>query len=532
MRDGIQQLPAEDKQTALMKRAAAYVRMSTEHQKYSTANQLRTIGEYAANNDLSIVEVYSDEGISGLHIKKRFGLQRLLNDVVRGNAKFDTILVYDISRWGRFQDPDQSAHYEYLCRMSGVDVVYCAELFQGDRSPMAAVYKSIRRIEAADFSRDLSVRIFKASCHLASRGHSLGGRPRYGLRHVLVGDDGKPVKKLVPRSTRLAGYHAVLAPGPPKEVRVVQLIFRRYVKVGDTPPQIARFLNSGGYRTRSGHLWNSARVREMLSEEKYVGTMVYARKSYKMHGKTKSNPQSEWIRKANAFPAIIDPATFKAAQDRRKKEPWRRTDKELLEMLRRFLARHGYITEEAMLKFGGVPAPTRYQYRFGSMVNAYNLIGYEWASKNPHWKETIRRRRLRARLLDELSQITSEMGSGIRVNAWQSRFWIGDISCYFRINSKRGLKHRYPIWMAYFKEFPAADFCLFGRLDTDRETVMDYYLVPQAAVPAMPWGLKIRNGSKVDAYRARDLRAVAKRLVDASARARPVRGIMMSHMAH
>jgi DNA invertase Pin-like site-specific DNA recombinase len=231
MRDENQQLPVWAKQTTLMKRgAAAYVRMSTEHQKYSTANQLRTISEYAANNELSIVQVYSDEGISGLHIRKRFGLQKLLSDVVRGDAKFDTVLVYDISRWGRFQDPDQSAHYEYLCRMSGVDVVYCAELFQGDYSPMAAVYKSIRRVEAADFSRDLSVRIFKAACHLASRGHSLGGRPKYGLRHVLVGDDGKPIKKLVPRSTRLTGCHAVLAPGPPKEVRVVQLIFRRYVR--------------------------------------------------------------------------------------------------------------------------------------------------------------------------------------------------------------------------------------------------------------------------------------------------------------
>jgi hypothetical protein len=86
--------------------------------------------------------------------------------------------------------------------------------------------------------------------------------------------------------------------------------------------------------------------------------------------------------------------------------------------------------------------------------------------------------------------------------------------------------------MAYFKEFPAADFCLFGRLDTDRETVMDYYLVPQAAVPTMPWGLKIKNGPKVDAYRARDLRTVAKRLIDASARVHTVRGIMSSHMAH
>lgn len=81
---------------------------------------MRTISEYAASNNLSFVQVYSDEGISGLHIKKRYGLQSLLNDIVRGKANFGVVIVYDTSRWSRFQDPDQSAHYEYLCRMSGV----------------------------------------------------------------------------------------------------------------------------------------------------------------------------------------------------------------------------------------------------------------------------------------------------------------------------------------------------------------------------------------------------------------------------
>jgi DNA invertase Pin-like site-specific DNA recombinase len=118
-----------------LKRAAAYVRMSTEHQEYSTAHQMVAIREYAAKHDLWIAQVYSDEGISGLEIKSRAGLKRLINDVLRGKADFGTVLVYDISRWGRFQDIDQSAFYEYLCRMNGVEVVYCAELFRDDRTP-------------------------------------------------------------------------------------------------------------------------------------------------------------------------------------------------------------------------------------------------------------------------------------------------------------------------------------------------------------------------------------------------------------
>ena len=100
-------------------RAAQYVRMSTEHQQYSTANQDDTIREYAKNRNLEIVKTYADEGKSGLNVAGRQSLQRLIDDVQSGNAEFEAILVYDVSRWGRFQDADESAYYEYLCKRAG-----------------------------------------------------------------------------------------------------------------------------------------------------------------------------------------------------------------------------------------------------------------------------------------------------------------------------------------------------------------------------------------------------------------------------
>src|SRR5882757_7533998 len=94
--------------------AAAYVRMSTEHQQYSTSNQMDTIREYAKRRGLEIIKEYSDEGKSGLNIAGRDSLARIMKDVQAGDVKFSSILVYDISRWGRFQDADESAYYEYI----------------------------------------------------------------------------------------------------------------------------------------------------------------------------------------------------------------------------------------------------------------------------------------------------------------------------------------------------------------------------------------------------------------------------------
>ncbi|MBP7340269.1 MAG: recombinase family protein [Niveispirillum sp.] len=103
-------------------RAAEYVRMSTDHQRYSTENQAGVIRNYAAARGIEIVRTYADEGKSGLRLDGRDALKRLIDDVQNGRADFQTVLVYDISRWGRFQDADESAYYEYICKRAGITV--------------------------------------------------------------------------------------------------------------------------------------------------------------------------------------------------------------------------------------------------------------------------------------------------------------------------------------------------------------------------------------------------------------------------
>src|SRR5215831_6637738 len=106
-------------------RAVEYVRMSTEHQQYSTENQRDTIQQYAQRRGMVITRTYVDAGRSGLRIERREALQQLIKDVETGQADFSAILVYDIGRWGRFQDTDESAYYEYVCRRANIDVHYC-----------------------------------------------------------------------------------------------------------------------------------------------------------------------------------------------------------------------------------------------------------------------------------------------------------------------------------------------------------------------------------------------------------------------
>ena len=68
-------------------RAAQYVRMSTEHQKYSTANQAEIIAQYAVQRGFEIVRTYEDAGKSGLSLGGRLSLQKLIADVREQSAQ-------------------------------------------------------------------------------------------------------------------------------------------------------------------------------------------------------------------------------------------------------------------------------------------------------------------------------------------------------------------------------------------------------------------------------------------------------------
>lgn len=226
--------------SALPVRAAQYVRMSTDHQKYSTENQSEALQRYAAQRGMQIVCTYADEGKSGLSLDGRDALKRLIDDVQTGNAHFETILVYDVSRWGRFQDADESAYYEYICKRADISVQYCAEQFENDGSPVSTIVKGVKRAMAGEYSRELSVKVFTGQCRLIELGYRQGGPPGYGLRRRLIDQTGVAKAELARGEHKsIQTDRVVLIPGPPNEIEIVRWIYRSFVKEGRLEREIA-----------------------------------------------------------------------------------------------------------------------------------------------------------------------------------------------------------------------------------------------------------------------------------------------------
>jgi DNA invertase Pin-like site-specific DNA recombinase len=232
-------------------RAAQYVRMSTDHQRYSTENQKDAIAAYAASHNLTIVRTYADEGRSGLSIEGREALRQLIDDVRCGRADFSVVLVYDVSRWGRFPDADESAYYEYTCKEAGIKVQYCAEQFENDGSLSSTIIKSMKRVMAGEYSRELSAKVFAGQCRLIGLGFHQGGCPGYGLRRHLIDEHRIPKSELARGEYKsLQTDRVILTPGPPQEIEVVRRIYRYFVVQLRTESEIAAMLNLEGVQKR------------------------------------------------------------------------------------------------------------------------------------------------------------------------------------------------------------------------------------------------------------------------------------------
>lgn len=262
-----------DTKTPSINMAAMYVRMSTDHQKYSTENQAEAIKEYAKRKKLEIVKTYADEGKSGLNLAGRDALKSLIDDVQNNRAEFKVILVLDVTRWGRFQDADESAYYEYICRRAGIDVQYVAEQFENDGSPVSNIVKSVKRSMAGEYSRELSNKVFAGQCRLIEKGFRQGGPAGFGLRRLLIDEHGNPKAELKQGEHKsLQTDRVILIPGPDEEINIVRWIYHAFIHDGMKETEIAHSLNQRGILTDLDKPWTRGTVHQVLTNEKYIVT--------------------------------------------------------------------------------------------------------------------------------------------------------------------------------------------------------------------------------------------------------------------
>lgn len=485
------------------KKAAQYVRMSTEHQKYSTDNQAQAIARYAEARGYDIVQTYADEGKSGLNIDGRPALRTLLVDIEAGAANFEAVLVYDVSRWGRFQDPDEAASYELRCRRAGIAVHYCAEQFENDGSIGSSIIKTVKRAMAGEYSRELSIKVFAGQSNLIRLGYRQGGPAGYGLRRLLVDQHGNRKGELSRGEHKsIATDRVILIPGPEYEQMVVRDVYKWFVEEGKSERDIATLLNAQGIRSDLDRDWTRGAIHQLLINEKYIGNNVWARTSFKLKHRHVSNDPEQWVRMDDAFAAIVDKPLFARAQAIIAARSQRLSDDEMLNLLRSILDRNMMLSGLIIDECDGAPSSSAYRSRFGSLLRAYALVGFTPRQDFGYLETNRRLRALHPDIIDEILKGLTLAGGSVRHDPETDLLYINEeftaALVIARCFSTGAGSLR---WKLRLNAPSHPDLTVAIRMDTDNERPLDYYLLPRLSMEGALLRLCEHNGLSLDAFR-------------------------------
>jgi hypothetical protein len=218
-------------------------------------------------------------------------------------------------------------------------------------------------------------------------------------------------------------------------------------------------------------------VNSILTNEKYVGHSVFNRTSYKLKKRPVKNPPEMWIRKENAFTALVPMDIFAKAQATRAERHRRRTDEELLQILRDIHTKHGKISALLIAQHAASPSSQTFKYHFGTLANAYRLAGVASSEHFSYVESRRALRTIRGELVTQVMELASQAGAITALADGQDRLLING-SLLVKVMAVRcqseGAGYR---WRLRTSLAVGADFVIAAQMDQTNRQVTHYYLL-------------------------------------------------------
>lgn len=485
-------------------RVAQYLRMSTDHQQYSLHNQSEYIKDYAEKNNMEIAYTYDDAGKSGVSIVGRHSLQQLLSDVEQKKIDIQAVLFYDVSRFGRFQNSDEAAYYSFLFERNGVDLIYCSEPIPTKDFPLeSSVILNIKRSSAAYHSRNLSEKVFIGQVNLIKLGYHQGGMAGYGLRRLLVDENGIAKEILNFRKRKsIQTDRVILIPGPKNEIKIVNRIYDLFIDSNVPEFIIAERLNEQSIPAENGTSWTRAKIHQILTNEKYIGNNIYNKTSSKLKSRLVKNPKHEWIRCDKAYKPIISKKKYNKAQEIIQLRSIHLTNEDLLEKLKEKLESNGKLSGFIIDEDDTGPSSSVYRTRFGGLLRAYTLIGYKPEHDYSYLQINEALRSFYSEIIEDFKGEILKSNCHIDEYKYYPMLYINDeflisvlvTKCIYMKSGKLR-------WKVRFDNSQKADITIVIRMNSQNISPLDFYIIPKIENEYSKMCMMETNNIRLDLYR-------------------------------
>ena len=276
------------------KRVAAYARVSTDSEEQLSSYEIQVkhyTNHIKSNENWEFVEIYTDEGITGVSTKRRDGFNRMIRDALDG--KIDLIITKSVSRFAR-NTVDTLTTVRKL-KEKGVEVYFEREnvyTLDSKGEVMLTIMSSLAQEESRSISENVT----------------WGQRKRFADGKVSL-----PYKYFLGYEKGSDGLPKVVE----KEAEIVRMIYRLFLE-GKTVSYIANHLTNLKIKTPRGkNKWTTTTVKSILTNEKYKGDALL-QKCYTVDFLTKKKKKNEgevpqyYVK--NSHQAIISPETFDLVQ--------------------------------------------------------------------------------------------------------------------------------------------------------------------------------------------------------------------------
>jgi len=356
---------------------------------------------------------------------------------------------------------------------------------------------------AGEYSRELSSKVFQGACRLIQLGYKQGGTAGFGLRRMLIDQSGERKAMLkIGEQKSIQTDRVVLVRGPDEEVKIVRWIYQTFIDDGKNESEIAKLLNAQGVITDFGRAWNRATVHQVLTNEKYIGNNVYHRTSFKLKRKHIENPPDKWVRANGVFEGIIEPELFFKAREIILARSQKLTDEEMLAKLRGLLSQHGHISGILIDETESLPSSAAFSHRFGSLISAYQLIGYDPKIDYSFIEINRKLRKRHPEIVASVVQNIEALGAKASWDENADLLWVNNelrvsiVLCRHTATLAGSSR-----WLIRLDAGLKPDITIAVRMDATNEGIRDYYVLP--GIDMMWENLRIAeaNGIYLDTYR-------------------------------